>query len=311
VKKYIALIACLTLTAGSVTLGKERLPLQKGGIKIKTGALAVPPQLAGFDKSGNPIYRETQPEIVDQGGGKYLLKWKGSRGEPLSAVYERSDMIDVVVEAAVSDDGGQFEYRYKVRNLESSLQGLGGFAIQTFSRSVASKRDPRIYFGKMSNLIPGFREDQWFRFGILEDKMNVNPGHEVELIISSPDPPGLVECTADGARPLMKGAEEEMPEVFSANLPGYEIWPRGWTIGPDSRLTNLSRNGRVKYLQEHLPEMLRFGWIEDQQMMRWYVDNLKPEKISEVRSRAQEDFNRQQITSEVLALVTYLLSPSQ
>ena len=102
-----------------------------------------------------------------------------------------------------------------------------------------------------------------------------------------------------------------MPEVFSAHLPGYEIWPRGWTIGPDSRLTNLSRNGRVKYLQEHLPEMLRFGWIEDQQMMRGYVDNLKPEKISDVRSRAQEDFNRQQITSEVLALVTYLLSPSQ
>ena len=101
-----------------------------------------------------------------------------------------------------------------------------------------------------------------------------------------------------------------MPEVFSAHLPGYEIWPRGWTIGPDSRLTNLSRNGRVKYLQEHLPEMLRFGWIEDQQVMGWYVDNLKSEKISEVRSRIQEDFNRQQITSEVLAIVTYLLSPT-
>jgi len=57
--------------------------------------------------------------------------------------------------------------------------------------------------------------------------------------------------------------------------------------------------------------MLRFGWIEDQQVMGWYVDNLKSEKISEVRSRAQEDFNRQQITSEVLALVTYLLFPNQ
>jgi hypothetical protein len=64
--------------------------------------------------------------------------------------------------------------------------------------------------------------------------------------------------------------------------------------------------GRLKYLIEHLPKMLELGWIENQLVMGWYETNLKAGKAAEVRARAQADFQQNLITSEVLALMTYL-----
>jgi hypothetical protein len=40
--------------------------------------------------------------------------------------------------------------------------------------------------------------------------------------------------------------------------------------------------------------------------MGWYEMNLKAGKTAEVRARADADFKRKLITSEVLALMTYL-----
>jgi LEA14-like dessication related protein len=52
--------------------------------------------------------------------------------------------------------------------------------------------------------------------------------------------------------------------------------------------------------------MLELGWIENQKVMQWYETNLKAGKVAEVRARAEADFKKNLITSEVLALMTYL-----
>ena len=53
--------------------------------------------------------------------------------------------------------------------------------------------------------------------------------------------------------------------------------------------------------------MLRLGWMEDGTVLQWYKHNLDAGKAAEVRTRAQADFQKNLITSEVLALMTLLL----
>ena len=104
----------------------------------------------------------------------------------------------------------------------------------------------------------------------------------------------------------MKGTEEELHPALSNLILRHEAWPHGHTIGPDERLAKLSLQERLQYLSDRLPEMLRLGWMEDQAVMRWYKENLDAGKAGEVRARAQADFKKNLITSEVLALMTHL-----
>jgi hypothetical protein len=105
----------------------------------------------------------------------------------------------------------------------------------------------------------------------------------------------------------MKGVGEEPPTVLENLYLGHDAWPHGWTIGPDERLAKMSLKGRRNYLIEHLPKMLELGWIENQAVMQWYKENLRAGKAVEVQAQAQKDFEKDLISSEVLALMTFLL----
>ena len=71
----------------------DRLPLQRTSKKkIKTGPL--PYELKPWDTRVDP-----KPRVVDLGKGKYGFRWIGSRGQELQVIFERPDMIDVVVES--------------------------------------------------------------------------------------------------------------------------------------------------------------------------------------------------------------------
>jgi len=280
----------------------DRLPLQRTSKKkIRTGPL--PYEMKPWETRVDP-----KPRVVDLGKGKYGFRWIGSRGQELQVVFERPDMIDVVVEASVfSATGGQLSYRYRVHNLKSSLQLLRKLVIQTFSENTSPERDPSWYAGRLRVGYKEYSEGQWLTFGFLDSVLKVHPGESVEITLKSTDPPGIVKCATAGAFLMMNAAEEALPEVFlyETNLPNKESWPSGYTIGPDSRLAGFSRAEKVKYMVDHLPEMLRLGWIRDRKVMQWYQENLRPGERERIRTQAREDTQKGLITTEVLALLSY------
>ena len=305
-------IRIVTLIIALLCIGKafalpppDRLPLQKTGKKLKSPG-PVPEKIARYDEQGNPVYYDPKPRAVSLGDGKFALKWIGSHGKELTVFYQRPDAIDLVVEAItfpVSDR--RVGYKYRVRSLTSSKQALEGFAIQNFSSTVNPYSDSIIFAGNMSGKAKEFQEGDWILFAPFRSQKTVGPGQEIVFELSSPDPPGLVECRARG-RIELKGFGGEVPEAIIEVLPKHEAWPHGYTIGPDERLAKLSLPERLKYLVERLPEMLRLGWIADRAVMNWYQENLNAGKAAEVRTRAQSDFKKNLITSEVLALMTHL-----
>ena len=300
VRRFCLLPMVLLLAVGGSPA--DRLPLQRTSKKqIRTGPL--PYELKPWETRVDP-----KPRVVDLGKGKYDFRWIGSRGHELQVVFERPDMIDVVVEASVVPaPGGQLSYRYRVHNLKSSLQLLRFFVVQTFSESTIRARDPRWHAGRLSVGFKEYSEGQCLTFGFLDSVLKVHPGESVEVTLKSTDPPGLVKCATAGGFLGMNAAEEPMPEVFlyEINLPNKESWPSGFTIGPDSRLAGFSRAEKVKYLADRLPEMLRLGWIRDREILKWYQDNLRPGEWERIRTKAKEDNEKGLVTSEVLALFTY------
>ncbi len=301
VRRFCFLPMVLLLLAVGSTQA-DRLPLQRTSKKkIKTGPL--PYELKPWETRVDP-----KPRVVDLGKGKYGFRWIGSRGQELQVIFERPDMIDVVVEASVVPaSGGQLGYRYRVRSLRSSLQLLRFFVVQTFSESTIRARDPRWHAGRLKVGFKEYSEGQWLTFGFLDSVLKVPPGEAVEVTMKSTAPPGIVKCASAGGFLGMKAAEEAMPEVFlyETNLPNKEAWPSGFTIGPDSRLAGFSQAEKVKYLVDQLPEMLRLGWIRDREIMQWYQENLRPGEWERIRTQAKEDNKKGLITAEVLALLTH------
>jgi len=288
------------------TYGRDRLPLQKTEFEFAspTGAST---EFAGYDREGKPIYYDPKPRIIALGQGRYAFKWFNPDGRESTSVFERPDAIDLVVEAHTSlTPDRTIEYCYRVKNLPSSHLRLGSFVVQTFASGATGKPQSGVYIGKMTNLVNEFNEGNWLRFGMLgRNKKQVPPGEALEFVVASMDLPGLVECRAHGGTLETKGGGE-MPPILAEQLPRHKVWPHGWTIGPDERLAKMSVEERLKYLVERLPQMLELGWIENQKVMGWYETNLKAGKAAEVRARAAADFKKNLVTSEVLALMTFL-----
>ena len=178
----------------------DRLPLQRTSKKkIKIGPLPSEPWEIGIDKEDRPIFQDPQPRVVDLGKGKYGFRWIGSRGQELQVIFERPDMIDVVVEASVVPASrGKLGYRYRVRSLRSSLQLLRFFVVQTFSESTIRARDPRWHAGRLKVGFKEYSEGQWLTFGFLDSVLKVPPGEAVEVTMKSTAPPGIVKCASAG-----------------------------------------------------------------------------------------------------------------
>jgi hypothetical protein len=290
----------------SALQARDRLPLQKKNVELGQPA-PVSPEFEGYDNKGKPIYWDPQPRVVPLGRGKYAFKWFGRNGRELTLIYERPDAVDVVVEASVAASTPRsISYLYKVRVMDTSAVPLIGFVVQTFSPKVNPVTNSATFAGEMAGFIREFADGNWIRFAPLGGRNELPPGRQADFTLVSPDLPGLVACRVHGGGFMVKGVGEEPPTVLENLYLGHDAWPHGYTIGPDERLAKMSLAARLKYLVERLPQMLELGWIESQKVMQWYETNLKAGKVAEVRARAEADFKKNLITSEVVALMTYL-----
>ncbi len=312
----------------------QRLPLQRSEVVLKSPAQYERRVLREDQKTGEPITYDHKPrvEVVDARAGKYALKWIGYDGEEKVIEYQRADAIDVVVSASVTKTpAGQYLYVYKLENLPSSAMQLSSFAVQNFAADTkpvevngraTTIQDIRllktfreappdgkssnledIHIGQMSSNIQQFKDGSWIRVAPLSRfDPQVVPGRSFEVKLLSAVPPGLVDCRITGGDMTLRGVGEDIPWELDALIPGYEEWPRGYTIGPRDNLKALSATEHAKYLLDLLPQMQKLGWITDQ-ARRWYAQNLPRSDFDAVLRRAEQDLKSEQITSEVFAMI--------
>ncbi len=313
----------------------QRLPLQRSEVVLKSPAQYEKRALSYDSQTGLPSKsydHKPRIEVVDEKAGKYAFKWIGFDGEEKVIEYQRADAIDVVVSASVTKTPeGQYLYSYKVYNLPSNAVQLSSFAVQNFApdakpvevdgkatnisdlrllntfREAPSDGKPRnfenLHIGQMSNDIQQFKDGNWIRIAPLPKfSPQVVPGRGLDVKLVSAAPPGLVGCRITGGDLSLEGVGEEIPGELDALIPGYEEWPRGYTIGPRDNLKVLSATEYAKYLLDLLPQMQKLGWITDQ-ARRWYAQNLPRSDFDAVLRRAERDLKSEQITSEVFAMI--------
>lgn len=255
-------------------------------------------------KTGKMITYDHKPrvELLDAKAGKYAFKWIAYDGKEKTVIFQRADAIDVIVSASVSKTPeGQYLYRYEAQNLPSSGTYVSGFAVQNFASDV-KRITHGGYSGQMSNLIYQFREGNWIRFGESFFGKVFDPGQQIKIEIASSAPPGLVGCRAHGGESTLEGAGEDMPMVLENLLPGYEEWPKGYTIGPVDNLKSASSAERAKYVLDKLPQFRKLGWMTDEAVVR-YEQQLKRNNLESLLNRLEQDLKSEQITTEIFAIV--------
>lgn len=271
-------------------------------------------------------------EMVDEKSGKYAFKWIGYDGKEKTIIYQRGDAIDVIVSAAVSrTPEGLYLYTYKVENLPSSGSHLLKVAIQNFAadskpveiegkapncrdlilldsfrkapcETLKMNLEHSFHIGQMSSWIEQFKEGSWITIAPLSETEKYEPGRSLEVKIVSKAAPGVVKCHAAGGQGGMMGVGEHMPEVLENLLPGYEEYPKGYTVGPIDNISSLSNTERTKYLLDKLPQFKKSGWITDD-IMQKYDKQLKAGNLDSVLRRVENDLKSEAITTEVFAVV--------
>jgi hypothetical protein len=284
-----------------------------------------------YDFSARGYDFKPRVEMVDEKSGKIAFKWIGYDGKQKTVIYQRGDAIDVIVSAAVSrTPEGLYLYTYKVENLQSSGSHLLYVIIQNFAADSKPiqiegmtlscrdlvlldsfrnmpcdkiKRDlEHFHIGQMGNWIQQFKEGSWITIAPLSETEKYEPGRSLEVKIVSKAAPGVVKCHAVGGEGGIKGVGEHMPEVLENLLPGYEEYPKGYTIGPIDNISSLSNTERIKYLLGKLPQFKKSGWITDD-IMQKYDKQLKAGNLDSILRRVENDLKSEAITTEVFAIV--------
>lgn len=334
----ILLVGLLTSSVYSLQLHAQsvaqRKPLEKHRRDFKS-PIDYELRDRGYNpKTGKPITYDYKPriELVDEKSGKYAFKWIGFDGKQKTVIYQRADTVDVIVSASVTRTAdGFYLYTYKIENLPSSGAYLSRFIVQNFAADAkpveVSGKTPNcrdlvlldsfrnlpcetskmnledlFFIGQMSKMIEQFKEGSWINFSPLAASERYDPGHNLEVKIVSKAAPGLVKCQAVGGERTMKGAGEHMPSVLEDLLPGYEDFPKGYTIGPVGNISMLSNAERTKYLLDELPQFNKSGWITDDVMQK-YVEQLKAGNLDSVLGNIQNDLKSEAITTEVFGIV--------
>ena len=93
-----------------------------------------------------------------------------------------------------------------------------------------------------------------------------------------------------------------MPAALENLLPGYNDFPKGYTIGPIQSHYAISSSDRVKYVLEKLPQFRDLGWITEDAFAR-YQQLLKTGDLTPVLNRLDDNLKSGQITTEVLAII--------
>jgi hypothetical protein len=329
-------LVTLTTCAGPQQSQKvHRVPLERSKVVIKSPTRYEKHVLRYDPKTGEPTsYYDPKPrvEVVDAKSGKYAFKWIGHDGKEKVVQYQRADAIDVIVVASVSRvPDRRYVYTYEVQNLPSSSTYLSNFVIQNFAPDTRpievdgrptnnqdlrlldsfrnappdgnSKNLKDVFIGQMLNLIQQFKDGSWIDISPLPTfNPQVAAGRSFEVKLMSSAPPGLVGCSVTAGELMLKGVGEEMPQELDDMIPGYEEWPRGYSIGPLDTLKSVPPNEYVKYIVERLPQFEKLGWMTSA-ARQWYEKNLKTGNLDAVFGRAAEDLKSEQITSEVFAMI--------
>lgn len=307
--KKLLLIFILSLTgacAASQAVQKaQRRPMQKSSVVLRSPQQYQQRTTDGETKAGEQAAYDPKPRIdtVDPKAGKYAFKWIGYDGKEKIVEYQRADAIDAVVSASVSRTSeGRYLYVYRVSNLPSSPTYLSSFTVQNFAGDAKPVKGEGVYVGTMSSQIQVFAEGNWIRFADSYLGDSITPGKEVELRVESSAPPGLVGCRVTAGNLTLKGVGEHMPTELEDAMPGYDEWPEGYTIGPVSNLSSLSRKDGIEYLLGRLPLFEKLGWLTPG-AREWYVQHLKQDSPDAALRRAESDVKAEQITSEVYGML--------
>jgi hypothetical protein len=281
----------------------RRTPLRKTAIVLESPKNYAR-RVLGYDRlTGEAVYYDPKPSVVrvDEESGKYAFKWIGYDGTEKTVIYQRPDAINAVVSARISTKGSRSNtFTYVVENLRSSGEELTSFFIQTFASHVKPTRGADVYVGEVSRNHKEFKDGYWLGYGVLNS--SVVAGRSKQFKLESPAPPGLVECRVAGGARGMKGVGEDMPQELENVLPGYEIWPYGYTIGPVDKLKSLSLKKRIKYIRKRLPVFESLGWITADSVS-WYQQHLRVHQIAQVFEQAAGDLKVDKVTTEVFAMI--------
>lgn len=311
--KYVLLILFVLSLAVSTACSSsqraqtkvQRKPLEKQGREYKTPTDYQHREFGYDRKTGKVLTYDHRPrvELMDQRAGKYTFKWIGYDGKEKSVIFQRGDVIDVVVTASVSKtESGAYVYTYDVQNLSTSGSYLTTFAVQNHSAAVTPESKNPLVALTMSSAIYKFKEGNWLSFNDASDYVQINPGQSVRIQLMSSAPPGLVTCSAVGGPMAIDGAGEEMPSALANLLPGYDEWPSGSTIGPVDRLKGISADERINYLSEQLPLFQKAGWIT-QEAFNNYQELVNKRDLNSLLAQIDHDLKAERITTEVSAII--------
>lgn len=310
--KKLLVIFILSLTGACVTSQAvqkaQRRPMQKSSVMLNSPQQYQKRTMDVETKAGEEATYDPKPRIdtIDPKAGKYAFKWIGFDGKEKVVEYQRADAIDAVVSASVSRTSeGRYLYVYRVSNLPSSPTYLSSFTVQNFAADVKPVKGEDVYVGTMSNQIQVFAQGNWIRFADSYLGDSITPGKEVELRVESSAPPGLVGCRVTAGNLTLKGVGEHMPTELEDAMPGYDEWPEGYTIGPVSNLSTLSRKDGIEYLLGRLPLFEKLGWMTGG-AREWYAQHLKQESPGALLKRAESDVKAELITTEVYHMLQAL-----
>jgi hypothetical protein len=295
---------------GQPVSGREqvrRVPLERPKLSLRTPKLYARREIGIDPKTGDILYYDPKPQVkvINRESGQYELRWIGYDGKEKVVRYQPSNVIDVIVSATTSRESNKIRYTYTLQNLPSSALPLTGFIVQHFSNVVEPIRIRDGDIGYMSKLIEMFREGNWLSFGRSYIGDQITPGKNLTLELMSSDFPGLVECRVLGGKRSFTGAGEEMPTELENELPGYDQYPRGYTIGPKSGLRNASKQERLNYFRSLLPKFRELGWVT-KKTSQWYEKKSGESDVNEMTKQTIKDLKSNQITSEVHAIIQSL-----
>jgi hypothetical protein len=284
-----------------------RLALQKLGAPFESPRVWAM-RVRVDSSTGTEVRYDPRPRVVpiDPAAGWYGLVWIGYDGREKIVRYQRPDAIDAVVRAeARVDSSGRYHYTYDVATLSTSRQMLGGFGVQTFGTDVTVISQPALHIGRLGARF--FDRGTWFRFAPLTGyQPPVRLGGTSTFRLSASAPPGVVACSVDGGQVGYKGVGEEMPEELERLLPGYQAWPRGFTIGPFAGLTTMTAAQRGSQLAEWIPEFERLGWMTTTARRRYHA-GLGRGGLTEIAAMLEADLGAGHITREVASIVRGML----
>ena len=155
-----------------------------------------------------------------------------------------------------------------------------------------------------------FEKGVWVTWGyspIVQDKKGrIQPGESIEFYLSSKAPPGIVKCKAGGGEfgQVVEGGEDP-PSELEAEIPVNTDLAHGYTLGPDSRLSKISKEEKIKYLQENLSKFWEAGWMSIGTRQN-YENILKTGDLEKVWVKAQKDFENRFISNEVFQIIKHL-----